>query len=317
MAPSAVRNVVAAAAALTLALVGTSCGVSLGDSPSSLRPVADGVTTPTLDLDVGSFDGTGGAVFLRKAASTTAEVTTQTMTLTMTTAGMPGMGDMAITYEGSFDNVNQRGRLSMDLGDAFAASGLLGDDAGQMEVVIDGSDTYIRSELFSTFGTGKSWLRIASDELSGSSFESSTGARVAPGEFLKFLEGVGDEIETVGREDQRGVVTTHVKTTIDLEALMAQAGGQGEAGLQETLDSLGAAAKGFGSIPIEAWIDDSGYVRRFTMTFELDGLSAGDTAMTVTVDAEIYDFNVPVEIVVPDPSDVGEMDAGLFGEFPN
>lgn len=312
------RGALCLVAALALAGGAAGCGVEAGSDLSATgtgglaATGTDGAaaTTSTVVLEEGSFEGTGGAVFLRDAAEATSEVTTQKMKMVMTTSGMPVMGDMEITYEGAFDNESGRGHMTVDMGDLM---GVLGEGAETMEMVIDGDTIYVKSAIFSSLGDGKPWVRMTEEGLSDST--TGMGVQGDPTGFLDFLEGAGDEVETVRREDLRGVPTTHVRTEIDMVELMESASEEDRAQFEEDLEGLGGAAEAFGAVPVEAWVDDNGYVRRFLMTFDMSGImeEAGEIGgeLTMSMDIELYDFNEPVDVRIPDPSEVGEMDPSL------
>ena len=128
------------------------------------------------------------------------------------------------------------------------------------------------------------------------------------------------EVETVRREELRGVPTTHVRTDIDMAKLLEEASEEDRAEYEESLEGLGGAADALGSIPVEAWVDDNRYVRRYIMTFDMGAAldeseemgEMGD--LTMSIDIELYDFNEPVEVEVPDPSQVGDLDSYSLGD---
>lgn len=318
------RSTFAALAAATL-LATTGCGVDLRDDASGVRTgggdpdvtVPAGPDGPVVP-EGGSFEGTGGAVFLSQAAEATAEVTSQKMTFDMTMEGMPMLGDLTITSEGAFDNESGQGHMTMDMGEMFASMGEdagLPEGAGTIEMVIDGDTVYMKSPLFSMLGDdSKPWQRIDSAELNEGGALGG-GAQSDPSQFLEFLEGASDDVTEVGTEEVRGVETTHVTATLDLEQLLEEAPGDQQANLEEQLEGLGAAADSFRTIPAEAWIDEDGYVRRFTMTFDFSSAAAETPELdgvTMTMDIELYDFNEPVEVEIPDPSQVGELDPSIL-----
>ena len=313
---------IAAALVAALALTGgaAGCGVQRGSDVTAGGQRVNGggaATTSTVVLDEGSFEGTGGAVFLRDAAEATSQVTTMKMAMTMTTTGMPMFGDMVFTYEGAFDNETGRGHMTVDMGDVME---MLGEGSGQMEMVIDGDSVYVQSELFSSLADGKPWVRMDQEGLGATGSELGVGMQGDPTSFLDFLEGVGDEVETVRREELRGVPTTHVRTDIDMAKLLEEASEEDRAEYEESLEGLGGAADAFGSIPVEAWVDDNGYVRRYIMTFDMgaaleESEEMGDIGdLTMSIDIELYDFNEPVEVEVPDPSQVGDLDSYSLGD---
>lgn len=306
-------------AALAFAGGAAACGVQQGSDISAGGKQVDGVgssaTTSTVVLDEGSFEGTGGAVFLRNAAEATSQVTTMKMAMTMTTTGMPMLGDMVFTYDGAFDNETGRGHMTIDMGDVME---MLGEGSGQMEMVLDGDAVYVRSDLFSSLADGKPWVRMDQEGLGTTGSELGVGVQADPTSFLDFLEGVGDEVETVRREDLRGVPTTHVRTDIDMAKLLEDASEADRAEYEQSLEGLGGAADVFGSIPVDAWIDDNGYVRRYIMTFDMgaafDESEEMGADLTMSIDIELFDFNEPVDVEVPDPSQVGDLESFSLGD---
>jgi hypothetical protein len=262
-------------------------------------------------------------VFLRDAARTTADVTTLKMALRVSLSGLPEGDGTVLSYDGAFDTASGRAHVTMDLGDLL---GMAGADTGAMEMVLDGTTAYIRSDLFSSFGDGKPWVSVSADELADGDALGGGGLGAGvqgPESFLQFLEGAGDDVETVGREQVRGVETTHVRTDVDIARLIAEAAPEEAAELEESLGELGATDV-IGTLPVDAWIDDDGMVRRLRISFDLAGLTglAGEAGAEVpegmaesamVLDLELYDLGEPVEIVIPDPSEVGQLDGSLFG----
>ena len=297
-------------------LFASACGVdNEASSPSGVQtgPVDDSQEANDLSegaaLESGSFEGTGGAVYLSKAAEATQAVETQRMTMVMSMDGVPGVGSMGFTIEGSIDTPNELAHMTMDMGDLTELMGM----DGNIEMVIDGETTYMKSEMFSMLGgeESKPWIRMDEEESAEDMF--GTGSN-DPADFLAFLENTGGEVTEVGNEEIRGVETKHVSVDLDLEAMMADASEEERAEMEEALEEMGAAG---GTIPTEAWIDGDGYVRKLRMVFDFAAMGATDPEMegvSMTIDIEMYDFNEPLDIQVPDPSEVGEMPTGLAFE---
>ena len=269
------RRRITALAAVTM-LVSVGSGVSLADDAAEVTAGGGGPTTRPEDggkvvIEEGSFEGTGGVVYLDQAAEATAAVKTQKLSMDMAMEGLPGLGSLTITSEGEFDNEAGQGHLTMDMGDVFGTMGEssgLPDDAGLIEMVTDGDTVYMKSSLSSMLGDdAKPWLSIDSSEL-----------------------------------EQGG-------------ALGGGAQSDPAAFPEEQLEGLGAATDSFKSIPAEAWVDADGFMRKFTMTFDFASAAEevpelGDVSMTITV--ELYDFDEPVDIVVPDPSEVAKLDPSIL-----
>lgn len=293
-------------AAASGALVLASCGVSVR---SGTDTVASGPAPAK--VETGSFSGDGGPRFLRRAAQATAAVTTEKISMRVEASGPLSL---ALTADGKIDNAHHRSQLTTALeGEVGLGGG--GDGTFSLEVVTDATTVYVKSPLLSKLGsTKKPWLKIdaARWDTSGSL---GGGAQSDPAAFLDFLKGAGDKVSTVGREDVRGVSTTHVRTKLDLSKVVEQASGEKRKKLQAQLDGLGAAGQALRAVPADAWLDDDGYVRKITMSFGVPSGSgsgpAADAKASVTV--ETYDFNQPVDIAIPDPSEVGELDPSLLG----
>ena len=113
----------------------------------------------------------------------------------------------------------------------------------------------------------------------------------------------------------RGVETTRFSGVIDLDQALALSDPAERAALQAQIDELGAY--GLGSLPLDVWIDDDGYLRKFTMTFDfsqLGGLAGGPTEMYVSL--ELFNFGDAVSITLPPADEVTEIDeSSLFGSF--
>jgi hypothetical protein len=329
MLPSRARTTLAAVAAAAV-LVTAGCGVDRADD-SALKASGGAVTDGTLPggsktpapVEPGSFDGTGGVVRLQQAADATASMDTMSMTMDMQMSGIPMFGDMNITMEGAIDTKGEKAHMTMDMGDMFSAMGSLGgedmpSDAGVIEMIIDGDTSYMKSSLFEMMpgvDDSKPWFEAPADEVSDSN-TFSQGSN-DPREFLEFLRNNGSEVTEVGTEDLRGVETTHLRTVLDPEKMIETAAPDEKADMEDSLDELGAS--GITEIPVDVWIDGDGMVRKMVMTMDMSGIDTGsddagfDTSeMSMVITMEMFDFGEPVDIDVPDPSEVQKMPAGML-----
>lgn len=323
MTRSRVRTSVAAFAAATV-LVTAGCGVKAADDGA--RAAGGGVPAPEVPgapgpVESGTLEGTGGIVYLRDAADATASFDSMSMTMTMEMSDIPLTGDMAFTVESSIDNAAEKAHMTMDMGDMFDALGSLGgemlpEDAGLMEMVVVGDTTYVKSSLFEMMPgveADKPWFEAPSDEMSDSEmFGQGTND---PTEFLDFLRNNGSEVTEVGTEEVRGVETTHLQTVLDTQKMIENASPEEAAELEASIEDLGA--DGIFDIPVDVWVDADGIVRKMVMEMDLsqaesDGVDMGDASMTITV--EMFDFGQPVDIEVPDPSEVQVLDVSLLGD---
>lgn len=261
-----------------------------------------------------------GVAFLNQAAAATNEAQTLKVSVETTVDGLGGDRSATTTSSGEIDRANRRAHLEVDATDTvalFDTGAELPEGAGVLELVLDGDTAYLRSPLYASFtDSDKAWVSASREDLGADRPGAATG-QGDPAGLLALLEASGGPLTELGREDVRGVSTRHVSTVIDLEKALAQLPDDRHQGVVDELEGFGAEAASFVTIPAEAWVDDDGHVRRFRLT--LDFAPAADDVpelggASVVVTAELYDFDVPVDIAVPDPSEVAELDlAGLLG----
>ena len=195
---------------------------------------------------------------------------------------------------------------------------LLGD--GIIEFISDGETVYLRWSLFtSLFGADTPWVSFA-DEGSDALGSLSGGLGVnqvatGPDSFLGYFGGIGS-IDERGPAVIRGVATTHYAGTLDLAQAVALADPAQAEELRQQFAELGVTA--LGTMPIELWVDDDGFLRRFAMDFDfaqLGGVAAADLGPArLFISADFFNFGDAVQITVPSPDEVTELDgSSLFG----
>jgi hypothetical protein len=287
----------ALAAASALALAG--CGVSRGGAST----VVAGPSVP---------DGGATPAYLSGAAASTGEYSTGKMTVAVEIAGVPGFAG-TMTVDGQFDRTNHRASAGLDAGDPIPGM------SGQaMRTVVDGTDVYLSGPMLSVLGVDKEWAKVdlgAFGELGKMGDPTGGIDPDGPRSFLDLLGSVG-KVDTVGAEDVRGVPTTHYRTTVDVAALSERAPGKVRDRLDQLLATYGASLDDLPSVPIDAWVDGDGLVRRVRIVVDTAsmGEKAGPAAgVTVTETVELYDLGQPVDIAVPDPADVGTLDLSKLG----
>lgn len=286
------------------ALAVTACGSSTDD--------AEVDTAPTGDL----------VPIVARAAAETGEASTGRFTLTMT-FDAPPVGEMEMTAEGAFDDEAGRASLTMDMGSMFEglsdSLGDLGGEAGDLggalggewTVVVDGDTTYLdMGGLGEMFGANDGWVSVPTEaDAVGSTPMGPVGAQ----EMLDVLAGVAD-VREVGADDVAGTATTHYSASVDFDALLDRAAQDAEADgvdpddLQGAIDAFGEAGIEVGDIPVDVWVDAEGLVRRITMAVTMSAGVSGGGEYRMT--AEYSGFGEPVDIVVPDPSEVTPIDPG-------
>lgn len=214
----------------------------------------------------------------------------------------------SISGEADIDNEHKRIDMTMDMG-------LLG---GEMQIVMDHGVVYMRAPMFQDAGTD--WVSMdpsKMDPAAAAQFGGFGAGTTDPSAYVGLFAGVFD-VKAAGEEELEGVPTTHYVGTIDLKkVLKGFSEVVGKDADAATKKQLKAAVKQFESlgidekIPFEIWIDAEGLPRRQRITMDFGKLvpEAEEANMEMTVD--FSDFGKPVDIEIPDPSDVTDMTGAL------
>ncbi len=185
-----------------------------------------------------------------------------------------------------------------------------------MEIVADGATVYLRMPALGALTGAAGWFSVTPDALGAAGRSLGLGAAATdPSKLLEVLRGVADQIDEVGDEDVRGVATTHVRATIDLDKALQ---GLPDARRRSLSDQLGSLAVTDRALPVEVWIDGEGLPRRLRMQVGDLAKSAVAASMgvggTATMTIELFDYGQPVTVVVPDASEVQPL-GDLLGAF--
>jgi hypothetical protein len=196
--------------------------------------------------------------------------------------------------EGAFDYSNNKGHMSIDLGALPVAAG---SDSGSVNVVFDESVVYMKLPgLQESVPTSTPWVKIDVKELqrqSGGSSQFNAFGQADPSQYLQYLQGAG-KVTELGSETVRDVETTRYRTVVDLSRAVKKA----PAGTSEALTQA-IKASGSKSVPVNAWIDPDGLLRRVRYSYG-GSEQTGSLSSSITVD--FYDFGTAVE-VRPPPAD--------------
>jgi LppX_LprAFG lipoprotein len=154
----------------------------------------------------------------------------------------------------------------------------------QVETVVDGTTSYVTSDALDSIPEGKKWMELdysAAAEGSGSPAPTDTG----PEEGLKVLEGVQGS-EEVGKEDIRGVPTTHYRGTLPANEEVF--------GVEVDVSAL----------RVDVWIDAQDRVRRMRvdLSSEVNGVEA--TAVETEMTIDYVSFGRVPKIELPNPDEV-------------
>lgn len=217
------------------------------------------------------------------------------------TAGA-GEARMAMTVQAAGQTVHGTGLMDLR-GRRFEMTMQL-PGAGAMEMRYLGQVMYMHlpAAARKTVAGGKPWVKIdivralKSKGIDLSGIQSSTGGN--PSDTLQQLRGAAD-VRKVGTETIRGAKTTHYKATIDLRRAADRVPAAQRATARQSIDRL-VKLTGQTTMPVEAWIDGQGRLRRETFTQTIKG-------RTVSGTLDLFGFGDQQAIVAPPASDTADI----------
>jgi hypothetical protein len=124
-----------------------------------------------------------------------------------------------------------------------------------------------------------------------------TSSASDPSKLLDYLKSSGD-VQRVGTATVRGTPTVQYKASVDLARYVSKAAPSERKAAQRQADLI-KKATGSDTLPVDAFVDAQGRVRREALKFSLcTAQGKADLAMTI----DLYDFG-PQTIAAPPPSD--------------
>lgn len=164
---------------------------------------------------------------------------------------------------------------------------------------------------------GKLWAKVDLDALSQQQYgmgasDPGTGAQSSdPKQQLAYLKSVSDSVEKVGKEEIRGVSTTHYRADLDLGKDLEQYDPQTRKAYENLIKELDGE-----KLPVEVWLDSEGQVRRYEMSMPLilpedpsspNGAVKKEPGGKIVIVQELYDFGTPVNVEPPPPSKTSDV----------
>lgn len=225
-------------------------------------------------------------------------------------AAVQGQTKGTFAGEGAFAFGTEQGRLVLDLGPL----GLAG--AESTEVLLDGDVVYLKLGAALPGLGQRPWVRIdlgGLKEGQGDGIEALRQLRANdPRAVINELRGVTGDAEKVGTETVRGIETIHYRATVDLDKAAAASPARVRADLTEVARQLGTP-----TLPVEAWLDADGRLRRLRYTIDLADLdeeapAKGDGTGTVVASLELFDFGTEVSVAPPPAAETTDL-ADLLG----
>jgi hypothetical protein len=206
---------------------------------------------------------------------------------------LPNGGTMAMHGSGVYNARTGRSRLAMELAVPGLATPLHFDALGNKQIM------YMRSSVFTAeLPPGDRWLAV--QEGLGQSAQTSLASNSGSEGQLEVLRAAGGKVEDMGEETVRGVATTRYRGTVDLNRYADLLREEGRPTGAHEYEQLAKAMPA--PIPVEAWLDDGGLVRRMRMVMEIPS-AAGAPTVKMDLTMEFFDFGVAPKIDLPSPSE--------------
>ncbi len=231
------------------------------------------------------------AQIVRAAPDTAAAQDTVYVEAEIEISGMPGFDSITTKMDGAVDFANNRASMTSSV------MGL------EMEVIQSGSVMYMRMD-----GLIDGWVKMdyaemlgdaAAQQLLGNSNSNDPAATLAN------LRGAADSVEELGKEEIRGVRATHYRASIDATKALEELRDATDGELASELIEL-ASTMYKNPYFMDVWIDDDNLVRRMSFTLETtgEGATAQFAGLKTTMTMDYYDYGKPVDITIPDDSEV-------------
>jgi hypothetical protein len=206
---------------------------------------------------------------------------------------LPSGGSMAMHGSGVYNAQTGRSRLTMELKMPGVVTPLHFDAVGDKQTM------YMRSSVFiAELPPGDRWLKVQVGL--GRSAQTSLASNSGSEGQLEMLRAAGGKVEDLGEETVRGVATTRYQGTVDLNRYADLLREEGKVtGAQE----YEQVAKSIPTpIPVEAWLDDDGLVRRMRIVMEIP-TATGAPPVKMDLTMEFFDFGITPQIDFPSASE--------------
>jgi hypothetical protein len=250
-----------------------------------------GLAALVLALALAGCGGGGGAGLsgdqIAQAAAKTARAGSLRADFTVSGSGAKGSGS------GVFNTgKNRSGRLTMDLE--------VNRHKSTLETIVTQDVLYMRSPVFAQAGLSgrQEWVKLDLQELArqrGIDLSSLVNASPTPTSVLGYLGG-STKSKNLGSESVRGVQTTHYRVTVDLERAASRANGTARQSIRRVIE-----LSGLKEIPVDAWIDGQGYLRKVHWAEHTSREQAAEVTMM------LHGFGPAVAIKPPPPGAVVDL----------
>ena len=227
----------------------------------------------------GGGGGSASAASIAQAAAKTSQAGSVKADFQVAGPGATGTGT------GVFNTgQNRSGRLSMQL--------QVNGRTSTLESVVAGNVLYMQSPVFAQAGLAgrQEWVKLDLQKLAqqrGVDLSSLVNASPTPTSALTYLRGARD-VKKIGTETVAGTKTTHYRVTVDLERAAGRAQASSRASIRRVME-----ASGLKTLPVDAWIDGDGYLRKVAWVEHTSPTGGAAVVML------LHDFGPAVNIKPP------------------
>lgn len=180
---------------------------------------------------------------------------------------------------------------------------------GTLEVRTIGTMEYLKlpAALQNKLPAKTPWVRIDTTKIAGNQMGSTLGGVTPqdPSQVLGYLQAAS-AVTKVGAASVNGVSTIEYRVNVDVAKLAAAQGAS-----QQQLDQI-KQTLGSGTLAIEVWIDNQHRIRQEKLAVPVSGQAAGASSGKVTIQLNLSDFGLPVNVVAPPASQTTDLTAQLL-----
>jgi hypothetical protein len=241
----------------------------------------------------GGGGGSASASSIEQAAAKTAQAGSVKTDFTVSGGGAKASGN------GVFNTSKDRsGKVAMVLE--------VNGRKSTLDSIVTRNVLYMRAPFFAQAGIAGSqeWVKLDLVKLAqqrGLDLSSLVNASPTPNSVLAYLKGAG-KVKKVGNEKVQGTDTTHYQVTVDLE----RAAKRSDARTAQSIRNV-MRLSGLKTIPVDAWIDGQGYLRKVRWAEHTSPVQAAKVTML------LHDFGPPVQIKPPPPGNTLDLLQRLSG----
>lgn len=247
---------------------------------------------------------------VRSAAAKTQNAKTAKISMVVSTQSSGQNVD--VTADGVMDMPKRIGELDMSLGQVLP---------GTIHMIITGDILYMKlpAALASQIPGSKPFVKVDLQQLSQQQGVNISALQQNPDATaqLDMLRGVSNDVHEVGKEQVRGVATTHYQATVDLKkAEGTLTNPDAKAAMQRSEQILGTS-----TFPIDVWVDAQGRTRRLNYQMDLSKVTVPNQGSgqklngQMKLSMELFDFGTPVNVTAP-PADQTSDLSSLIGKKP-